>query len=138
MVKKTITVELETGLEARPIAMLVQVASQYDSKIYMETGNTRVNAKSIMGMMTLVLPVGQEITVKMCIRDRCEDGHCMGSLYVLRKVSGRNGEVSVGQRSGRLDLEKINPESVGITPNKWGSERKIEKMEEKWEESRCV
>ena len=59
MVKKTITVELETGLEARPIAMLVQVASQYDSKIYMETGNTRVNAKSIMGMMTLVLPVGQ-------------------------------------------------------------------------------
>ncbi len=63
MVKKTITVELETGLEARPIAMLVQVASQYDSKIYMETGNTRVNAKSIMGMMTLVLPVGQEITV---------------------------------------------------------------------------
>ncbi len=63
MVKKTITVELETGLEARPIAMLVQVASQYDSKIYMETGSTKVNAKSIMGMMTLVLPVGEEVTV---------------------------------------------------------------------------
>ena len=63
MVKKTITVELETGLEARPIAMLVQVASQYDSKIYMETGNTRVNAKSIMGMMTLGLDAGEEITL---------------------------------------------------------------------------
>lgn len=63
MVKKTITVELATGLEARPIAMLVQVASQYESKIYMEVDSKRVNAKSIMGMMTLGLPVGQEITV---------------------------------------------------------------------------
>ena len=33
MIKKTIAIELETGLEARPVAMLVQVASQYDSNI---------------------------------------------------------------------------------------------------------
>lgn len=31
MVKKTVTVELASGLEARPVAMLVQVASQYES-----------------------------------------------------------------------------------------------------------
>ena len=36
MVRKTITVQLTAGLEARPIAMLVQVASQYESKIYVE------------------------------------------------------------------------------------------------------
>ena len=36
MVRKTVTVELETGLGARPVAMLVQVASQYDSNIYVE------------------------------------------------------------------------------------------------------
>ena len=53
MIKKTIAIELETGLEARPVAMLVQVASQYDSNIYVECGTKRVNAKSIMGMMTL-------------------------------------------------------------------------------------
>lgn len=63
MVKKTITIELATGLEARPVAMLVQVSSQYDSNIYVECGEKRVNAKSIMGMMTLGLSAGEEITV---------------------------------------------------------------------------
>lgn len=63
MVRKTITVQLTAGLEARPIAMLVQVASQYESKIYVEAGTKRVNAKSIMGMMTLGISVGEEITV---------------------------------------------------------------------------
>lgn len=63
MVRKTITVQLTAGLEARPIAMLVQVASQYESKIYVETGTKRVNAKSIMGMVTLGISVGEEITV---------------------------------------------------------------------------
>lgn len=63
MVKKTITIELSSGLEARPVAMLVQVASQYDSSIYVESGEKRVNAKSIMGMMTLGLAAGEQITV---------------------------------------------------------------------------
>ena len=49
MVKKSIKIELSSGLEARPAAMLVQVASQYDSKIYLEADSKRVNAKSIMG-----------------------------------------------------------------------------------------
>ena len=64
MKKKIITVELPDGLEARPAAMLVQVASQYDSRIYLESGSKRVNAKSIMGMMTLGLIAGQSITVE--------------------------------------------------------------------------
>lgn len=64
MKKKIITVELPDGLEARPAAMLVQVASQYDSRIYLESGFKRVNAKSIMGMMTLGLIAGQSITVE--------------------------------------------------------------------------
>ena len=64
MKKKIITVELPDGLEARPAAMMVQVASQYDSRIYLESGSKRVNAKSIMGMMTLGLIAGQSITVE--------------------------------------------------------------------------
>lgn len=63
MVKKTITIELATGLEARPVAMLVQIASQYESNIYLENGSCRVNAKSIMGMMTLGLNKGEQVTV---------------------------------------------------------------------------
>ena len=63
MVKKSIKIELSSGLEARPAAMLVQVASQYDSKIYLEADSKRVNAKSIMGMMTLGLDSGEQITL---------------------------------------------------------------------------
>ena len=63
MIKKPITIQISNGLEARPAAMLVQVASQYDSRIYLESGSKRVNAKSIMGMMTLGLDAGEEITL---------------------------------------------------------------------------
>ena len=63
MVKKAITIGLASGLEARPVAMLVQIASQYDSLIYVESENARVNAKSIMGMMTLGLDVGETVVV---------------------------------------------------------------------------
>ena len=63
MIKNPITIRLSSGLEARPVAMLVQVASQYESEIYVESGRKKVNAKSIMGMMTLGLDNGEEVTV---------------------------------------------------------------------------
>ena len=63
MIKKSIKIELPSGLEARPVALLVQVASQYESKIHVEVEQKRVNAKSIMGMMTLGLDAGEEITL---------------------------------------------------------------------------
>lgn len=63
MLRKDVTVQLDSGLETRPVAMLVQIASQFNSDIYIEYENRRVNAKSIMGMMTLGLNAGDEITV---------------------------------------------------------------------------
>ena len=63
MTTKDITIGIQTGLEARPVAVCVQVASQFQSKIYVEHGNVKVNAKSIMGMMTLGLDSGEEITL---------------------------------------------------------------------------
>lgn len=61
MISKEITIRLENGLEARPVAMLVQVASQFDSSIYLEAGDKKVNAKSIMGMMSLGLDTGEKV-----------------------------------------------------------------------------
>ncbi len=63
MVRKSVEIKLRTGLEARPVAKLVQVASQFTSEISIEVGNKKVNAKSIMGMMTLGLDIGEEITL---------------------------------------------------------------------------
>ena len=63
MMKKSIKISCLGGLEPRPIAELVQVASKYESKIYLETDTKRVNAKSIMGMMSLNLANGDLLTV---------------------------------------------------------------------------
>lgn len=63
MVSKSMTINIPTGLEARPVALLVQVASQYESRIYVETVGKRVNAKSIMGMMSLSLAEGENVVI---------------------------------------------------------------------------
>ena len=63
MIKTPVVVKTETGMDGRPIALLVQEASQYASKIYIQIGEKNVNAKSIMGMMSLSLQNGEEITV---------------------------------------------------------------------------
>lgn len=72
MTTKDITVKIKSGAEARPVALLVQVASQYESKIYVESGNKKFNAKSIMGMMTLGLNEGERITVSAEGEDETE------------------------------------------------------------------
>ncbi len=63
MIEKTMKIQLENGLEARPVAVLVQKASMHDSTIYIHAEGKRVNAKSIMGMMSLGLNIGEEVTV---------------------------------------------------------------------------
>jgi len=63
MIKETVKINIENGLEVRPVAMLVQQASQFNSSIYIEKGSKSFNAKSIMGMMTLGLVTGEELTV---------------------------------------------------------------------------
>ena len=62
--RKEMVVQIAGGLEARPIAVLVQVASQYESSIYLEAAGKRVNAKSIMGMMTMALKAGETMVVE--------------------------------------------------------------------------
>ena len=63
MVKKTVKVQREEGLQARPIAVLVQKASQFSSRVHIEVGNKSINAKSIMGMMSLRVVNGDEVVV---------------------------------------------------------------------------
>ena len=62
MIRKAVTINCE-GLEARPIAMLLQKASQFNSTVHIEVGTKKVNAKSIMGMMSLSVCGGDEIIV---------------------------------------------------------------------------
>ncbi len=54
---------MSDNLEARPIAHLVQTANAFDSEVYLEVEEKRVNVKSIMGMMSLGLISGTQITI---------------------------------------------------------------------------
>ena len=63
MTRKSIQITRQGGLEARSTAELVQVAVKFDSRIYIESGTKKVNAKSIMGMMSLELEHGDVIVV---------------------------------------------------------------------------
>lgn len=64
MLKEKVEIQLANGLEARPVAMLVQLASQFDCSVYLESDGKRVNAKSIMGMMSLVLRMGVTVQIE--------------------------------------------------------------------------
>ncbi len=63
MTSKTVMVNLAADAEARPVAVLVQKASQFDSKVYIMAEDKKINAKSIMGMMSLGLRQDEEVTV---------------------------------------------------------------------------
>ncbi len=61
--KKDVTIQMSESMEATPIAHLVQLANQFDSRVYFEMDKKRVNAKSIMGMMSLILSSGSTVTI---------------------------------------------------------------------------
>lgn len=63
MCSETVKVNLASDVEARPVAVLVQKASQFESKVYIQSGDKKINAKSIMGMMSLGLIQDAEVTV---------------------------------------------------------------------------
>ena len=61
--RKDVTVRMTDSMEATPIAHLVPLANQVGSSIYFEMDTKKVNAKSIMGMMSLVLTTGDVVTI---------------------------------------------------------------------------
>jgi catabolite repression HPr-like protein len=62
MIEQTVKVAVKNE-EERPIAVLVQIASQFESKVHLVTDDKKINAKSIMGMMSMNFAEGQEITI---------------------------------------------------------------------------
>jgi phosphocarrier protein len=63
MTEKTITVINRAGIHARPSAILVQTTKNFKSNIYMEKNSDRINAKSIMGIITLGASYGTELKI---------------------------------------------------------------------------
>lgn len=63
MTEKSIEIKMAEDFDARPIAMLVQIASRHESSIHLVAEGKKVNAKSIMGMMSMALSQGETVTI---------------------------------------------------------------------------
>ncbi|MEH7252746.1 MULTISPECIES: HPr family phosphocarrier protein [Bacillaceae] len=63
MVEKQVEVKLKTGLQARPAALFVQEANRFSSDIFLEKDGKKVNAKSIMGLMSLAVGSGVVVNI---------------------------------------------------------------------------
>ncbi|AFK86365.1 MULTISPECIES: HPr family phosphocarrier protein [Thermoanaerobacterium] len=87
MTEKTVEIKNKTGLHARPAALFVQAASKFSSQIWVEKENKKVNAKSIMGIMSL--GVAQGNTVKL-IADGSDEQEAIKTLVDL--IDSKFGE----------------------------------------------
>ena len=63
MTQKNIVIGLQDGMEARPVALFVQLAGAFESHVTGIYKGKKVNAKSIMGMMSLGIGRGEEVTI---------------------------------------------------------------------------
>lgn len=72
MEKKDFRIIAETGIHARPATLLVQTASKFNSDINLEYKGKSVNLKSIMGVMSLGVGQGAEVTITVDGQDEAE------------------------------------------------------------------
>ena len=75
--QKDVVVQMSDSTEATPIAHLVQLANQFKSQVYFEMDDKKVNAKSIMGMMSLVLSAGSHVT---CVAEGQDEDEAVDAL----------------------------------------------------------
>ncbi len=72
MKQKTVVIQNETGLHARPASLLVEEAESYEAQVQLIYGEQEVNAKSIMGVMSLGIDQSEEIIIAADGEDEAE------------------------------------------------------------------
>ncbi|MFJ7921597.1 HPr family phosphocarrier protein [Lysinibacillus fusiformis] len=63
MIERRVQVKLKLGLQARQAALFVQEANRFSADVFLEKDEKKVNAKSIMGVMSLAVAKGTEVTL---------------------------------------------------------------------------
>ncbi|MDD2596515.1 MAG: HPr family phosphocarrier protein [Candidatus Cloacimonetes bacterium] len=80
MTHKTVTVKNKLGLHARPSALLVRAATKYRSEFFIEKDGTKVNGKSIMGVMMLAAECGSTLHL---IADGVDEEYLLDEISVM-------------------------------------------------------
>ena len=84
MVTKKIVVQNRAGIHARPSSLIVQTANKFQSNIMFEKENVTVNAKSIMGVMTMAAGYQTELTVSADGVDEAEAIAALEQLFAAK------------------------------------------------------
>lgn len=63
MVSKTITVQNRAGIHARPAALIAQKSNGFKSEIFLSSNTAKINAKSVIGIITMAASYGTELTL---------------------------------------------------------------------------
>ena len=80
MVSKNVVVNNQVGLHARPATFFIQKANEFKSSIWVEKEERRVNAKSLLGVLSLGIVKGTEITL---IAEGVDEGAAVNTLAEL-------------------------------------------------------
>ncbi len=80
MYSREITVTNEVGLHARPATFFIQKANEYKSSIWVEKDAHRINAKSLLGVLSLGIVQGTTITI---VADGVDEEKAVDALYEL-------------------------------------------------------
>mgnify|MGYP003294603068 CR=1 FL=1 len=80
MVSKTITVQNQVGLHARPATFFIQKSNEFKSSIWIEKDERRVNAKSLLGVLSLGITKGTEIKI---VTDGVDEEEAINALEAL-------------------------------------------------------
>lgn len=84
MVEKTTVIKNRAGIHARPAAMIVQTAGKFKSRIFLEKNGDRINAKSIMGIITLGAGYDSVILIIAEGEDEADAAAAIEKLFINR------------------------------------------------------
>lgn len=80
MISKAVVVKNQVGLHARPATFFIQKSNEFKSSIWVEKEERRVNAKSLLGVLSLGITKGTEITI---ITDGTDEKEAIEALEAL-------------------------------------------------------
>lgn len=81
MTERVVSIKNRAGIHARPAALIVQTASKFKSKVYIEKNSDRINGKSIMGIITLGAGFGVELKLMAEGEDEGEAVEALAQLF---------------------------------------------------------
>ena len=82
MISKEITVSCESGLHNKQATYFVQKANEFSSSIWLESGNRKMNAKSLFGIMSMGIFSGATITLSASGADAQEAVDALETLLL--------------------------------------------------------